>query len=132
MATPLLCQLNRVIEAETITSEAINLYEDECLTMLVTETTMDEIEALETKSDDLNGKWLVAGTQEILEDSGTLINDAKQMCLARDQVANLFDENGVVTADANIKNAQTLVSEIAKIKPVYAQMLQVQVDGAIR
>lgn len=87
--------------------------------MLSAEIIMDEIEALETKSDDLNEKWLVSGTEEILENSVTLIADAKEMCQARDQVTSLFDENGVVKLDANIESAQTLVTETAKIKPKY-------------
>lgn len=54
------------------------------------------------------------------------------MCQARDQVASIFDEQGIVKSEANIESAQTLVYETAKFKPEYAQMLQAQIDEAKR
>lgn len=70
-------------EVRNLSTEAVALYEDETLTVLSTKTTMDEIEARETKSDDLSEKWLVARNEEILGNSVVLIADAKK-CAKRE------------------------------------------------
>lgn len=111
-------------EVERIVSNVTALYTDETLTILADETTIEQINQntkdIEAARAD---RFISTSLKNDLEEAELQNDYAKQMLELRDMSYALFDENGVLIADADINAVVEKANEVAKVKPEYVTHL---------